>query len=197
MAENGSIQLEGLQDVLRALGAKRVEINRAASLGLRKAGLGIIGTAQLNLRANRSWVTGVLANSGRVIYGGQGYDTGSIDARTSREASDSLMGAGASGMDIGLDVGFFDRDATSTGYAAYVEYGRRAGRFPPVKNLEEWVYKKLRVRDRKEAHAIGFLIARNIAHHGTRPHPFFHPAVQKYIGAITKILTDAVKRVIG
>lgn len=197
MAENGSIQLEGVQDLLRAMSAKRVEINHAASQGLRRAGLAIIGDAQLNLRANRSWVTGVLANSGRVIYGGQGYDTGSIDARTSREATDSLMGAKAEGIDLGLDVGFFDRDATSTGYAAYVEYGRRAGKFPPIKALEQWVYKKLRVLDRKAARAIGFLIARSIARRGSRPHPFFNPAVQKHTGTITKILTDAIKRVIG
>lgn len=195
MAENGSIQLEGLQDVLRGMGAKRVEINRAASLGLRKAGLGIIGTAQLNLRANRSWVTGVLANSGRVIYGGQGYDTGSIDARTSREASDSLMGANASGMDIGLDVGFFDRDATSTGYAAYVEYGRRAGKMPPPKAFEEWVYKKLRVRDRKEARAIGWAMAVSVSRKGTRPHAFFGPAVTKNTPRIVKIIQDAIQKV--
>ena len=197
MAENGSIQLEGLQDILRGLGAKRVEINREASLGLRKAGLAIIADAQRNLNKNHSWVTGLLANSGRVIYGGQGFDTGSTDARTSREASDSLMKAAASGIDLGLDAGFFDSGPGSDGYARYVEYGRRAGKFPPLKALEEWVYKKLRVRDRKAARSIGFLIARGIARHGSKPHPFFNPAVQKYTPAIVRIITDAVRKVIN
>lgn len=196
MAE-GAIRLEGMQDLLRAMSAKRVEINRAASLGLRKAGLNIIADSQLNLRANHSWVTGLLANSGRVIYGGNGYDTGSTDARTSREATDALVGAADSDIDLGLDVGFFDRDSTSKGYAAYVEYGRKAGKMPPPKAFEEWVYKKLRVRDRKEARSIGWAMAVSVARRGTRPHPFFYPAVQKHLNNITRILTDAIKRVIG
>ena len=196
MAE-GAIGLEGVQDLMRAMEAKRVEINHAASQGLRTAGMGIIADAQVNLRRNGSWVTGLLANSGRVIYGGKGYDTGSSDARSSREASDSLMGAAASGIDLGLDAGFFDSGPGSDGYARYVEYGRRSGKFPPLKALEEWVYKKLRVRDRKAARSIGFLIARGIARHGSKPHPFFNPAVQKYTPAIVRIITDAVRKVIN
>lgn len=189
--------MEGVQDLMRAMEAKRVEINHAASQGLRTAGMGIIADAQVNLRRNGSWVTGLLANSGRVIYGGKGYDTGSSDARSSREASDSLMGAAASGIDLGLDAGFFDSGPGSDGYARYVEYGRRAGKFPPLKALEEWVYKKLRVRDRKAARSIGFLIARGIARHGSKPHPFFNPAVQKYTPAIVRIITDAVRKVVN
>ena len=167
MADNGSIQLEGLQDLLRKVGEKRREVNLAAAQGMKVAGAGIIADAQRNLRQNGSWVTGLLAQSGRVIDNGA----------------------------EGVDVGFFDQ-SSGQGYAAYVEYGRRAGRMPPPSALEEWVYKKLRVRDRKAARAIGWAMTVGIARRGTRPHPFFEPAVTKWRQHIIKTINDAVKQVI-
>ena len=194
MAENGSIQLEGLQDILRGLGAKRVEINREASLGLRKAGLAIIADAQRNLNKNHSWVTGLLANSGRVIYGGQGFDTGSTDARTSREASDSLMKAAASDADLGLDVGFFDNTSKNpNGYAKWVEYGRPAGAPPPLAPILTWLAKKFHSKDVVWANNIRW----HIAWYGTKPRPFFQPAVDKHTPNILRIITDAVRKVVN
>jgi len=192
--ENGSINisLENLPEIKRALQGKRVEINREASLGLRKAGLAIIGDAQRNLNKNHSWVTGLLANSGRVIYGGQGFDTGSTDARTSREASDSLMRAAASGADLGLDVGFFDNNPKNpNGYAKWVEYGRPAGGPPPLSSILTWLSKKFHSKD--VAWAIN--IRWHIAWHGTEPRPFFQPAVDKHTPNILRIITDAVRKV--
>ena len=150
------------------MGARRVEVNRAAAEGLKRVGMGIIADGQRNLRQNTSWVTGLLANSGRVLDGG----------------------------DEGVDVGFFDQSSNTEGYAAYVEHGRRAGRMPPPYALEEWVYKKLRVRDRKAARAIGWAMSVNIARRGTRPHPFFAPAVEKWRARLVKVMTDATRKVV-
>lgn len=197
LTDNGSISLEGVPQLSKALRNYRMAINREASKGLRAAGLGIIADAQRNLKANTSWVTGLLANSGRVIYGGQGYDTGSTDARTSREATDSLLGASDAGADIGLDVGFFDASSKGNGYALYVEYGRPPGKMPPPSALAEWWYKKHRVRDRKTALALGWGTAVNIARQGTKPHPFFVPAVTKWTDRIVKTISDAARRVIN
>jgi hypothetical protein len=193
--DGGELTIEGLHAVLKGLESKRAEINRAASYGLRCVGMEIIADAQQNLQENHSWVTGLLANSGRVIYGGKGYDTGSAVGRTSREASDSLLAASEAGADIGLDAGFFDRSSGSEGYAAYVEYGRKAGKMPPPSALEEWVYKKLRVRDRKEARSISWAMAVKISREGTRPHAFFVPAVRKYTDRIISILSEAIGKV--
>ena len=169
MTDNGSIRLEGMQELLRAMSARRVEINREAAEGLKRAGMGVIADAQRNLRQNTSWVTGLLGNSGKVIDNG----------------------------DEGLDVGFFDQSTNTEGYAMYVEYGRRAGKMPPPDALEEWVYKKLRVRDRKVARSIGWAMAVNIARRGTRPHAYFNPAVQKWRDRIVRTISAAVKKVIA
>lgn len=92
-----------------------------------------------------------------------------------------------------MEAGFL---SSGKGYAEYVEYGRRAGRMPPVKQLQEWAYKKLRV-DRMESRSAGFLIARKLAMKGTRPQPFFRPAVEKNRQAVEKAIADAVEQVTG
>lgn len=91
-------------------------------------------------------------------------------------------------------------------YAAWVEFGRKAGRMPPVKMLEEWVKKKGiadsytdsgRRRGRtqnfyKKVTQIAFLIARKIALRGTKPKPFLYPAFRanesKVIGILKRQL---------
>ena len=91
----------------------------------------------------------------------------------------------------GYDVGFMSDKA----YAGAVEYGRRAGRMPPPDELGEWAYKKLRIRDRKLARAAGWGLAKHIAKHGTQPHPFFKPAVDKNQPRIAAAVRDAVQQV--
>lgn len=96
-------------------------------------------------------------------------------------------------IDIGYDVGFFSR---GKGYAEYVEYGRRAGRFPPLADIRAWARKKLRVED-KRLNSAAFLIGRKIARKGTRPQPFFAPAVQKNQKGIMDAISEAVNKVTG
>lgn len=89
-----------------------------------------------------------------------------------------------------IEVGFF---GDGRGYAEYVEYGRRAGKMPPVSALVQWAHKKLRLPD-KAAKSAGFLMARAIAKKGTRPHPFFVPALEKNRQAIDDAVAEAVRK---
>ena len=147
------------------LAALGPEVLRAADRGLKAAGLNIIADAKEHLRANHTNATGRLSQSGRV-----------------QKAAD-----GGSGYDVGF--------MSDKAYAGAVEYGRRAGRMPPPDELGEWAYKKLRIRDRKLARAAGWGLAKHIAKHGTQPHPFFKPAVDKNQPRIAAAVRDAVQQV--
>ena len=163
------------RDVIWVEGEKELYMNMQRIMGanisaaresLAEAGMLIVNDAKNNLRSNHSVVTGQLRASGRA----QAVE-GDPDA---------------------VDVGFFS-DNTQGGYAAYVEYGRRSGKMPPVDYLIQWVRKKLRLPD-KEARARGWAMARSIARKGTRPHPFFTPAVEKNKKAVTDAIQEAIRK---
>lgn len=159
------VHIEGVEKVNARLAALGPEVLRAADRGLKAAGMNIIAYAKENLRANHTNATGRLSQSGRV-----------------QKAAD-----GGSGYDVGF--------MSDKAYAGAVEYGRRAGRMPPPDELGEWAYKKLRIRDRKLARAAGWGLAKHIAKHGTQPHPFFKPAVDKNQPRIAAAVRDAVQQV--
>ena len=165
----GPLSVEGLDKLLRAFDKTEKTVRTAAMKGLQKAGLDIIADAQMNLRSNGSVVTGLLRQSGKV----QKVD------------------------DYNLDVGFFDTLNRQSGYAYFVEYGRRAGRMPPPDELAQWAYKKFQLHDRKAARAAGWALAMKIAQEGTKPHPFFEPAIEKnktkIIDASKGSINDATK----
>ena len=166
MSKGGQIWLEGERELYVNMQRRMDGSIAAAQKGLQRAGLNIIADAKNNLRANGSVVTGQLRASGRVQK--------------------------VAGDENAIDVGFFSQD-TQGGYAFFVEYGRKAGKFPPVDYITQWVRKKLRVIDEKLAKGIGFVIARKIAKSGTRPHPFFRPAVEKKKKAVSDAIAEAVK----
>lgn len=166
MSGRGDIWIEGERELYANMQKHLVTLTDNSRRGLRKAGMNIIADAKANLRSNGSVVTGMLRASGRV----QAVD-GDPDS---------------------IDVGFFGND-TAGGYAYFVEYGRRSGKMPPIKMLMEWARKKLRL-DEKEARNAGFLIARKIAKKGTRPHPFFGPAVEKNKKAIEDAVAQSIRK---
>lgn len=137
---------------------------KAGMKGLEKAAMNIIADAKENLRGNHSVVTGQLRASGRV-----------------QRAQDDEQA---------LDAGFFGQG--SSGHAVFVEYGRRAGKFPPLDYIRQWVRKKMKLEGR-EANSVGFLIARKIARKGTKPHPFLGPAVEKNKRQVSEAITMAIK----
>lgn len=155
--------IDGMREVTVNLGKMSGRIYRASRDGLSRTGLNIIADAQQNLKANGTNYTGKLSNSGRV---------------------EEVRGQDA------LDIGFFSK---GKGYAEYVEYGRRAGRFPPVRQLAQWARKKLRATG-KQSDSIGCMIARKIARKGTRPQPFFRPAYERHRQEITDTVANAVTK---
>lgn len=163
------LKISGLQELHNALEkVGRKEVLAAADRGLKSAGMAIIADAQLNLRNDHINNTGLLSQTGKVV-----------------KATDA---------EGGYDVGFMSGEKN---YAGAVEYGRRAGRMPPPDVMEEWAYKKLRIRDRKAARAVGWGLAFHIAKNGTRPHPFFAPAVRKNENRVVATVRDAIRQVIN
>ena len=165
MSDGGSIQIEGLDKLLKALEKCDRDVVEAALQGIEAGAMEIIADAQVNLRENTSVVTGLLRQSGHV----------------ERKKDD-------------ITAGFFDTTNRNSGYAAYVEYGRRAGKMPPPDEIGAWVYKKFHMKDWKAAISMGWAIAKRIAERGTQPHPFFGPAVKKNQNKILNAVRDAVRR---
>ena len=163
---DGSISIEGLEQVLKAIDRSDKAIVTAASDGLRKGALNIIADAQDNLRRNGSVVTGLLRQSGKVQRAG----------------------------DLEIDAGFFDTRNQEGGYALFVEYGRRAGKMPPPETLEAYCYKKFQLKDWKAARAMGWAMAVRIAREGTRPHPFLGPAIDKNRRSLVQTVRDAINK---
>lgn len=143
------------------------QMQQACDKALARGAMNIVAEAKRNLRLNGNNVTGLLTNSGKA-----------------EKLSDGEYQAG-----------FFS--SNGKGYAEYLEYGRRAGKMPPPKILEAWVYKRSRdPKVKKNAASIAFAIARFIAKHGTQPHPFFKPAVDSQTKKIVKELKSAAKRIV-
>ena len=156
---------------------------KAARKGLQEAGLAIVADAKDNLRENRSVATGMLRASGKVQK-----VQGDPDA---------------------IDVGFFSKK--SQGYAFFVEYGRRSGKMPPVDEIFAYLKKtrsahnlkanlriiNARARKPKTAgdylYQVAWAMAKAIGKRGTRPHPFFAPAVKKNEKKVADAIAMAIK----
>lgn len=63
-------------------------------------------------------------------------------------------------------------------YASDVEYGREAGRMPPVESLVKWVQRKVGVKNEKEARQVAWAIAKSIKARGIAASPFLRPALE-------------------
>jgi HK97 gp10 family phage protein len=158
--------LEGERELFANMQKKLGGLGKAGREALQKGGTIIVNEAKTNLRNNRSVVTGLLRSSGKVQK--------------------------VQGDEDAIDAGFFSQQTTG-GYAFFVEYGRRAGKMPPPDMLIEWCRKKLRLPE-KLAKARGWAMARAIARKGTRPHPFFGPAVEKNKKAVVDAIAEAIDK---
>lgn len=69
-------------------------------------------------------------------------------------------------------------------YWYYVEHGRKAGKFPPVNKIKEWISVKpvMPYPDKKgripTVDQLAFLIGRKISKEGTDPQPFFEKNIK-------------------
>lgn len=164
------VEIEGLRALKADLKEVTREIEEAVDKGLQAAGLEMVAEAKQNLNHNKTNNTGMLRASGKV----QKADDGSVDA------------------------GFFS-SGSDNGYAAYVEYGRgptqKAGTIPLETGIRAWAHRKLGIPYGKELDSAAFLISRKIHRKGTKPQPFFAPAVKKIEGKIRDIVSRYINEV--
>lgn len=182
------ITLEGERELYAKIEQTTQETLKAARRGLREGGMAIVADAKDNLRGNHSVVSGNLRASGKV--------------------------QAVEGDEDAIDAGFFAQ-GSSQGYAYFVEYGRRSGGMPYPPDLVEWLRKKnlknkalksavyifnAKRRKREKAYTQGdfllsaaWALAKHIAKKGTKPHPFFGPAVEKNKADIEQAISKAVK----
>ena len=181
--KNDMVWVEGERELFLNMQRTMDGTMQKAMQGLEKAALNIIADAKENLKGNHSVVTGQLRASGRVQR--------------------------VEGDEQALDAGFFS-EGSESGYAFFVEYGRRSGRRPPTYIIKQWLRKKsstgagiknafesAAAHEGMSAHrylnSLAYLIARSIGKKGTKPHPFFAPAVEKNKGAISDAITMAIQ----
>ena len=117
-----------------------------------------------------------------------------------------------------LDVGFFAK-GSQEGYAYFVEYGRRAtkttvkGNPTLFQSIKVWLRKKnrgqrgmtddfkasskkARMTQEQYLNMLAAKITRSIHKKGTKPHPFFAPAVEKNKASIEDAISNSVKEVL-
>lgn len=167
-----SASIEGLQELEANLNKVATEIKEATIEGLEAVGMEIVAEAKKNLQRNRTNNTMTLSGSGRV-------------QKVKEKGKE------------GVDAGFF-ATGSSEGYAAAVEYGRgptmRKGAIPLEQSLKAWVHRKLNIPYGKKLDSAAYLIARKIHRKGTRPQPFFAPAVKKIEKQVEKIVSKYIDR---
>lgn len=145
----------------------------AALRGLKITALEVLNDAKERLSNGGQRVTAKLFNSGKVV------------ASEEQNGYDVVFG------DLGKEVS----------YAYFVEFGRRAGKMPPVDYIREWVKKKgiadtYNIKTKKQANrgndfddramSVAFMIARSIAKKGTKARPFLFPALEAKKGNVIK-----------
>ena len=184
MSKDGvEMWMEGERELFINMQKRLDGLGKAGRKALQEGGMLIVNSAKENLRNNSSVATGALRASGKV-------------QRVENDAD-------------AVDAGFFS-DKTTGGYAFFVEYGRRAGKMPPVDMIEAWLKKKTSIRGAKSAFKsaaafarikpeayrqhLAWAIAKGIARHGTRPHPFFSPAVEKNREAVVNAIAEAIEK---
>ena len=160
------VKIEGLRELIADFSETKKVTASAMKKGLQAAGLEIVNEAKQNLNHNKTNNTGTLRASGKV-----------------QKADD------------GVDAGFFG-EGSSEGYASFVEYGRgptkKAGQIPLRTTLKAWVHRKMGIPYGKELDSATFLIARKIHRKGTKPQPFFVPAVKKIEEKIDDIVSKYI-----
>lgn len=164
--EQDGFVVENFRELERAFKRNGELMSAACDEALDKGAQLIVAEAQGNLRRNGTNVTGLLRKSGR--------------AERLRDGE--------------YQAGFFSKKGQ--GYAEYVENGRRSGKMPPYEVIGAWFYKRFKPGDWKKAYSIGFAIARNIAKKGTKPHPFFRPAVESQKHFIVEEITKAARQIL-
>jgi hypothetical protein len=120
--------------------------------------------AQLESETRKAMTTGLLLFEGEMRRLAP-RDTGRLQGSIHH----TITGAGAN---------LTGRVGPSVAYGYWVEYGRRAGRQPPIGAISGWA---------RRHGANPFVLARAIGRHGTRKQPFVQPAFIKHASAVKQM----------
>jgi HK97 gp10 family phage protein len=190
------VQIEGMRGLEAKLNDLVKDINQAGSRGMQAVGMEIVAEAKQNLRRNRTTNTGALSSSGKV----QKQSDGTVDAGFF--STDSAEGYAAA-VEYGRGP------------------SRRRGAIPLRDTLKAWVRRKLGGRAMRSAavfikllsedgvaarlsykaskkseeeliESTALLIACKIYKHGTKPQPFFTPAVEKVQQKLEDIMSEHI-----
>ena len=93
-------------------------------------------------------------------------------------------------------------------YWKWVENGRKAGKFPPVEKIKEWIKVKpvlpyARGKCLPNENQLSYLIGRKIAREGTRANPFLEPTIRdfklvdKIYAAVNSMLTNEINKAVS
>ena len=93
-------------------------------------------------------------------------------------------------------------------YWKWVENGRKAGKFPPVEKIKEWIKVKpvlpyTKGKRLPNENQLAYLIGRKIAREGTRANPFLEPTIRdfklvdKIYAAVNSMLTDEINKAVS
>lgn len=83
-------------------------------------------------------------------------------------------------------------------YWKYIENGRKAGKFPPISKIEEWIrVKPVIPRPMKNGklpteQQLAFLISRKIANEGIKPTPILQDSIDSVMYVMREIIEDAL-----
>ena len=78
-------------------------------------------------------------------------------------------------------------------YAYFVEFGRKAGKWPPARFIRQWILdNKIETEDVDD---LTFLIQRSIGQKGKRPQPFLRPAYEKNKPSLVKVLKAGAAKI--
>lgn len=111
--------------------------------------------------------------------------------RKQNVATGVLVNSGSvkEGRDNSIMAGF------PTAYAYFVEFGRKAGKWPPFEAIYQWVRVTHLTSDPNEEKSLAFLIQRSIGQNGTKPHPFLRPAYEKNKPLIINVLKKGAAKI--
>lgn len=114
-------------------------------------------------------------------------------SRNGNKATSTLINSGATkeNPDGTISAGF------EAMYAYWVEFGRKAGGYPPFKFIYEWVRKKHLAEDDKEAQSIAYAVQKTIGKKGTKPHPYLYPAIQRNKQLYKAIIHKATQKIVN
>lgn len=111
-------------------------------------------------------------------------------AREGINATDQL--SNTAGVEVSKGTTFWDLSLLLEDYWKYVEYGRRAGKRPPIDAIEKWIEAKpvIPTPDANgrvpSTHSLAYLIARKIGIEGTTPRHALREAQQGQWAAAVK-----------